>query len=582
MSSSDNTHRILVVDDNAAIHEDFRKIFVAPRSGPTAMERTAVALFGDSSPLNLPEETFAIDSALQGQEALGMVREAAGQERPYLMVFVDIRMPPGWDGIETTVRIWKEFPNQQIIICTAFSDYTWEDIVGRLGQSDRLLILKKPFDVAEVRQLATATITRDLAERQKQEAQELADRVGKDYAKALADSRRMMDALRESEVTIRAIVDTAAEGVILTDEQGIVETFNAAAQDIFGYRADEVCNGPIKRLLVPETYRVFGRFMTSRTDDGEAPVLNADGLAERKDGTRFPVLVAGSQVRLGNRWLFTWLVRDISDRKRAEEQLAVFRRFVDASGQGFGMSDLEGNVTYANPTLRRLVGEENPESTSLDESGMFRRNFTAHYPQELQEKIWNDVIPTVMRRGQWAGKLAMQTSTGRVTPTLENYFLIRDDDGYPICLAFVVTDMTRHERAQQELKEYADALEAANRALKESCAMAEAANRSESEFLANMSHELRTPLHGILSFATFGIQKAATASREDLLRYFQRVDQSGRVLLTLVNDLLDLSKLESGRTSFAMSRMDLVILLRSTADEFNSMVARRNIKIEWV
>src|SRR5258708_19048976 len=70
------------------------------------------------------------------------------------MAFVDVRMRPGWDGIETTAKIWEKYPDLQVVICTAYSDYSWEEMLKKLGYSDRLVILKKPFDTIEVLQLA--------------------------------------------------------------------------------------------------------------------------------------------------------------------------------------------------------------------------------------------------------------------------------------------------------------------------------------------------------------------------------------------------------------------------------------------
>src|SRR5262249_6328919 len=98
--------------------------------------------------------------------ALEMVRQAAQQGRPYAMAFVDVRMPPGWDGIETIRHIWSEFPDLEVVICTAYSDYSWDDMVDQIGQSDRLLILKKPFDNVEVRQMACALTEKWRLERQ--------------------------------------------------------------------------------------------------------------------------------------------------------------------------------------------------------------------------------------------------------------------------------------------------------------------------------------------------------------------------------------------------------------------------------
>ncbi len=420
MPQSHHKLRMLVIDDDPATHEDFRKI-------------------------------FEIDSARQGPQGLLMIREALRQRCPYLMVFVDARTSPGGDGVETVGHIRREFPKLQVVLCSALSDCTWEDVAERFGQDDRLLVLRKPLDAVEVRQLAASVGRRIRAKQEARRAREEADRLAKEQARALADSNMMMEALRESEATTLAIVDTAGEGIIVTDESGIIESFNPAAEKMFGYRGSEVKGREVKTLFPPEDYRRHDPRPTS--DSGVAPLVAFDcqGVGRRKDGTQFPLLLIVSEVRLGDHRLFTWLVRDI----------------------------------------------------------------------------------------------------------------------------------TQHELARQELKKYADALERANRALGESCAAAETANRFKSEFLANMSHELRTPLHGILSFATFGIKKAGSASREDLLRFFRKVEHSGRVLITLVNDLLDLAKLESGKMNFQFARVDLPTLLWSVADEFSSTAAHKNIEVDF-
>ena len=147
--------RILVIDDNRAIHEDFRKI-LEPRSQESkAFDALEDELFGrEEEPVSARPE-FEIDSAYQGQEGFELVKKSIAEGRPYALAFVDVRMPPGWDGIETIARIWEEYPELQVVICTAYSDYSWDDIVGRLGFPDRLVVLKKPFDNIEVLQLAS-------------------------------------------------------------------------------------------------------------------------------------------------------------------------------------------------------------------------------------------------------------------------------------------------------------------------------------------------------------------------------------------------------------------------------------------
>jgi CheY-like chemotaxis protein len=145
--------RVLVIDDNRAIHDDFRKI-LSPRSA-AALDATEAAVFGQS-PDAVRQTRFEVDSAYQGPEGVRLVKRNLESGRPYAMAFVDVRMPPGWDGIETSARLWEVTPDLQVVICTAYMDYSWEEMVEKLGYTDRLVILKKPFEAVEVLQLACA------------------------------------------------------------------------------------------------------------------------------------------------------------------------------------------------------------------------------------------------------------------------------------------------------------------------------------------------------------------------------------------------------------------------------------------
>jgi diguanylate cyclase (GGDEF)-like protein len=151
-------HRILIIDDNQAIHEDFRKILARQDSGTSRLTDMEAALFGAPSQPVSPVQ-FYLDFASQGAEALALVQRAQAEGRPYALAFVDGRMPPGWDGVETIRRLWLASPNVQVVLCTAYADYSWQEIQRELGQTDSLLILKKPFDNMEVLQLAH-TLTR--------------------------------------------------------------------------------------------------------------------------------------------------------------------------------------------------------------------------------------------------------------------------------------------------------------------------------------------------------------------------------------------------------------------------------------
>ena len=149
------TRRVLVVDDNAAIHEDFRKILGGNTESSAELLAAERLLLGEAAP-GVARPAFEIDTALQGQEGVARVRHALKEERPYAMAFIDMRMPPGWDGLETILRLWELDPHVQVVICSAHSDYDWTEVVARLDHSDKLLVIKKPFEPIEVLQCANA------------------------------------------------------------------------------------------------------------------------------------------------------------------------------------------------------------------------------------------------------------------------------------------------------------------------------------------------------------------------------------------------------------------------------------------
>jgi two-component system sensor histidine kinase/response regulator len=150
MNTPHNRH-ILLIDDMPAIHEDFRKILSAKPAAPE-LDAAETALFGRTTQPHC--DNFELDSAYQGRDGVAMVEAAVRARLPYAMAFVDMRMPPGWDGVETIERLWRIDPKLQIVICTAYSDHPWDEVLARLDVQDRLLIIKKPFDMIEVSQLA--------------------------------------------------------------------------------------------------------------------------------------------------------------------------------------------------------------------------------------------------------------------------------------------------------------------------------------------------------------------------------------------------------------------------------------------
>ena len=200
-----HTHRprILIVDDNAAIHADFRKVLArASETRSESVSTSEAALFGEPIPTALAHEPateceYELEDALQGEEAVEKARASCASRMPFAMAFLDVRMPPGIDGIETARRLWEVDPDLQIVLCTAYSDYTWQETVAVLGRTDRLLILKKPFDSVEACQLAAA-LTEKRASLQRERENLAAARSAELEARAYAASLETMNRALQS------------------------------------------------------------------------------------------------------------------------------------------------------------------------------------------------------------------------------------------------------------------------------------------------------------------------------------------------------------------------------------------------
>lgn len=192
MDGGANNRRILIIDDNVNIHEDFRKILSPPiESG--ALDQARAALFGEA-PTIPTQVSYELEFASQGREGFGLVQTAYQRGMPYAAAFVDMRMPPGWDGLETIEHLWYVDPEIQIVICSAYSDHPWEDVGRRIGDTDKLLILMKPFSSIEVAQMANALTKKwNLARAVKQQIDGLAQNVSQRTTDVRAVNQRLQE-----------------------------------------------------------------------------------------------------------------------------------------------------------------------------------------------------------------------------------------------------------------------------------------------------------------------------------------------------------------------------------------------------
>ena len=224
--------RILVVDENLSIQGDFKKILNPIEHDVSALKVFEEAVFAKAAVKSVAIN-FVVDCASQGEEALRKVDNALREGRPYALAFVDMRMPPGWSGLETTARLYEADPDLQVAICTARSDYSWGEIAARLGVSDRLVVLKKPFDRIEVLQLARALTEKwRLLQRINHRVEDIENRV-RQRTEGLSENHERLQLIS------RATNDAIWDWSIPTGEVWWNEGFEL----LFGHLTGEVHNG---------------------------------------------------------------------------------------------------------------------------------------------------------------------------------------------------------------------------------------------------------------------------------------------------------------------------------------------------
>lgn len=298
--------RILVIDDTPAIHDDFRKIF-APQDDEDAFEAAAAALFRRPSLAGGTLE-FSVDTALQGQEGLDCVRRALEAGLPYAVAFVDMRMPPGWDGIETARHLWQADPRLQIVMCTAYSDHTWRDMVREFGVTDQLIVLKKPFDSIEVLQMAHALVRK----------WQLSRRLELQVGEMAAEIERRTAALRVAELRFTAAFNANPLALAIqanTDRRLLA--VNQAFLALGGWNENQVVGQTPERLALWE-----GEDLPHATAGSEGRGLRKVPAKLRSaDGALRDVVVSNEPIEVENQACLLWLIDDVTEKLVLEQRL---------------------------------------------------------------------------------------------------------------------------------------------------------------------------------------------------------------------------------------------------------------------
>ncbi|MBW2217579.1 MAG: PAS domain S-box protein, partial [Deltaproteobacteria bacterium] len=290
----------------------------------------------------------------------------------------------------------------------------------------------------------------------------------------ITELKETEEALRESEEKYRSLVSLSPDPIVIVQD-GRHQMVSSAFTKLFGYTQQDVDNGLDALELVQEDYKETARKrVKDRIAGKELPqTVRTDMIA--KDGRIITCESSFVLIQYGGRPAIFMIIRDITERKKIEEKMIIFQKFAEASEQGFGMADLNGNITYINPALCRLLGESKPE----DAMG---KNVRLYYPEEHQQKLENESLPMIIEKGHWTGELDFLSIQGKIINTIQSIFLIRDDTGKAFCTANVITDITEHKQLDKILIH--------REKLKTLGAIA-----------AEVAHEIRNPLTSLGGFA---------------------------------------------------------------------------------
>ena len=394
---------------------------------------------------------------------------------------------------------------------------------------------------------------------------ELEDRVAERTARLRQEIQERHAAeslLRRSEQRYRELVENASSIILKLDTAGCITFFNEFAQRFFGYTEREILGRNAVGTIVPESEssgRDLSRMVEDLTRHPEDYERN-ENENMRRNGERVWIAWANKPIRDAyGRLAGTLCVgNDISELKRAEEQLQVFRKFAENAGQGFGIADLEGRVTYTNPALMEMLGTRGRRP---GESGTL---FESYVPDD-RERLRGEIVPELFESGHWTGDLTVVSGEGPEIPALVNFFLIRDDRCSPKFLAALITDMTRQKQVEREILRAKE--------------LAESADRVKSAFLASMSHELRTPLNSIIGFTGILIQELAGPLNDEQKKQMGMVRNSARHLLNLINDVLDISKIEAGQLRLSRGAFHLPEIIHGVLQSIKPMADKKCLEL---
>ncbi len=388
----------------------------------------------------------------------------------------------------------------------------------------------------------------------------------------ITERKRTGEALRESESRNRAVLDAALDGIITINEKGTIESFNPAAERLFGYAAAEVL-GKNVRMLMPEPYQSeHDTYLRNYLETGQRKIIGigreVKGL--RKDGSAFPLDLSVSEMRLGSRRVFIGLLHDLTERIRGEEARHQsderLRLVVESTPSALVMVDSEGRMVLVNSQAEKLFGFAREELIGASVDILLPSRF-----RERHNGYRRGFLSNLQNRPMGAGRdlFALRKDGTEVPVEIGLNPIVTGDD---VLILAAIVDITERKLIEQQRER----LLANERAARSE---AERAARMKDDFLATVSHELRTPLNAILGWSQ--LLGAGDASSQDEIRQgLAIIERNARGQAMLIDDLLDMSRITSGRLRLDVLQVNLVTVIEAAMESVRPAADAKQIRLE--
>jgi len=380
---------------------------------------------------------------------------------------------------------------------------------------------------------------------------------------------------------LRTILNNTVDGIITINDRGIIESFNPAAERLFGYSESEAIGQNVNILMPDPWHSEHDQYLQNYLHTGEAKIIGKgrEVAGRRKNSTTFPLELSVSKMEMEGRLMFSGIVRDISEReekKAALEKLTNQNTLIlNSAGEGIYGLDLEGNTTFVNPAAEQMLGYPQEELVGKPQHALIHHSKKDGTPYPREEC-----------------HIYAAFKDGKIHRETEEVFWRKDGSSFPVeYLSTPIRESGKFTGAVVTFRDITERKEIENQiidALREAAASkdeaekakhsAESASQAKGQFLAHMSHEIRTPLNAILGYAQILNQSQRLES--DQRKAIQTIESSGNSLLELINEVLDYSKIEAGTKELNPKDFDLKEQLEGLITMFENRCEDKNLAVE--